>query len=178
MNLQARMNQAFEDYFALSKALNSDVEMFLDINESGLIKDSDIRWKRNFVRTLPAVIEGYNHCIRRIAKCEFKCKLQKLSKMELKVIVCECNSNTRERIKYTLSGSFKIFNFPLPDFGTEDWENAQEGLKRRDQFMHPKFPADLEIASDSWARIDSGLIWLLKQHMDFSQHLQKRIPIA
>ena len=61
MNLQARMNQAFEDYFAVTKELKSDVEMFLDIDESGLIKVSDIRWKRNFVRTLVAVIEGHSY---------------------------------------------------------------------------------------------------------------------
>ena len=79
MNLQARMNQAFEDYFAVTKELKSDVEMFLDIDESGLIKVSDIRWKRNFVRTLVAVIEGHSYMLRQIVVTELECKHQELS---------------------------------------------------------------------------------------------------
>ena len=173
MKLQARMNQAVEDYFAVMKELRSDVEMLLDVNESGLIKDFDIRWKRNFVRTLVAVIEGHSYMLRQIAAIEFECKPQELSKKELQVITSGDDSNIRERIKYTLSGSYKIFNFPPPDFGTKDWENAQEGLNWRNDLTHPKTPADLEVASDSWTRIDSGLIWLLKQHFDFLQHLHE-----
>ena len=173
MKLQARMNQAVEDYFAVTNELRSDVEMLLDVNESGLIKDFDIRWKRNFVRTLVAVIEGHSYMLRQIAAIEFECKPQELSKKELQVITSGDDSNIRERIKYTLSGSYKIFNYPPPDFGTKDWENAQEGLNWRNDLTHPKTPADLEVASDSWTRIDSGLIWLLKQHFDFLQHLHE-----
>ena len=47
MDLQARMNQSFEDYFTVTEEVRSDVEMLLDVNKSGLIKDSDIRWKKN-----------------------------------------------------------------------------------------------------------------------------------
>ena len=86
MDLQARMNQAFEDYFAVTNEVRSDVEMLLDINKSGLIRDSDIRWKRNFVRTLVAVIEGHSNMLRRIASTEFVCKPQELSKKEEKVL--------------------------------------------------------------------------------------------
>ena len=173
MKLQARMNQAFEDYFAVMKELRSDVEMLLDVNESGLIKDFDIRWKRNFVRTLVAVIEGHSYMLRQIAAIEFECKPQELSKKEQKALTSGDDFNILERIKYTLSGSYKIFNFPPPDFGTKNWENVQEGLDWRNDLTHPKTPADLEIASDSWKRIDSGLIWLLKQHFDFLQHLHE-----
>ena len=176
MNLQAPMNQAFNDYFAVTKELKSDVDMFLDVNESGLITDSDNRWKRNFIRTLVAVIEGHSYMIRQIAAVEFECKPQELSEKEQKAIMSGDASNIRERIKYTLSGSYKIFNYPPPDFGAKDWENAQEGLNWRNDLTHPKTAANLEIASDSWTRIDSGLIWLLKQHFDFLQHLHDWNP--
>ena len=173
MDLQTRMNQAFGDYFPVTKELKSDIEMFLDINESGLIKDTDIRWKRNFIRTMVAVIEGHSYMLRQIAAIEFECKPQELSKKEQKALTSGDDLNNLERIKYTLSGSYKIFNFPPPNFGTKDWENAQEGLNWRNDLTHPKNPTDLEIASDSWKRIDSGLIWLLKKHFDFLQHLRK-----
>ena len=173
MNLQAHMNQAFDNYFPVSEALNSDVVMFLDIDDSDLTKEPDISWKRNFVRVLAAVIEGYSNMIRQIAEIEFNNNPYELSKKEKQAILCGVASNSRERIKYTLSGSYKIFNFPSPDFGTEYWVTAQEGLKRRDHLMHPKSPADLEIVSDSWARIYDGLVWLLEQHCKFIQHLHE-----
>ena len=174
MILLDRMNQALDDYFTVTKELKSDVEMFLDVNESGLIKDSDIRWKRNFIRTLVAVIEGHSYMrFVKLQQLNMNVNLRSFRKRSNKVITSGDDSNIRERIKYTLSGSYKIFNFPPPDFGTADWESAQEGLNWRNDLTHPKTPADLEIASDSWTRIDSGLIWLLKQHFDFLQHLHE-----
>ena len=173
MDLQARMNQAFEDYFAVTKEVRSDVEMLLDVNKSGLIKDSDMRWKRNFVRTLVAVIEGHSNMLRQIASTEFVCKPQELSKNEEKVLTSGDDFSIPERIKYTLYATYNIFGFPPPDFGTMDWKNAQEGLDWRNNLTHPKSPADLERSSDSWKRIDSGLIWLLQQHFNFLQHLHE-----
>ena len=173
MDLQARMNKAFKDYFAVTKKLKSDVEMFLDIDEAGSLKVSDIRWKRNFVRTLVAVIEGHSYMLRQIAATELECKHQELSKKEQKALTSGDDFSIPERIKYTLSGSYKVFGLPPPDFGTTDWENAQEGLDWRNDLTHPKTPADLERTLDPWKRIDSGLIWLLKQHFDFMQHLHE-----
>ena len=173
MNLQARMNQAFEDYFIVTKELNSDVEMFLNNDDSDLTKEPDSSWKRNFVRVLAAIIEGHSNMMRQIAENEFNNNPFELSKKEKQAIICGVASNSRERIKFTLSGSFKIFNFPTPDFGTEKWVNAQEGLQKRDHLMHPKSPADLELVSDSWTRIYYGLVWLLKQHCKFIQHLHE-----
>ena len=178
LNLQVRMNKAFEDYFAVTNELRSDVEMFLDVIESGLIKDSDIRWKRNFVRTLVALIEGHSYMLRQIAATELECKIiqgypQALSKKEQKALTSGDDFSLPERIKYTLSASYKVWGLPLPDFGKTDWKNAQEGLDWRNDLTHPKTPADLERNSDSWKRIDSGLIWLLKLHFDFPQHLHE-----
>ena len=173
MNLQDRMNKAFEDYFDVTSELRSDVEIFLDAIDSSLIKDSDIRWKRNFVRALVAVIEGHSYMLRQIAATELECKHQELSKKEQKALISGDDFNIPERIKYTLSGSYKVFGFPPPDFGTTDWENAQECLAWRNALTHPKTPADLERTSDSWKRIDSGLTWLLKQHFAFLQYLHE-----
>ena len=171
MNLQGRMDKAFEEYFAVTNELRSDVEMFLDTIDSGLIKDSDIRWKRNFVRALVAVIEGHSYMLRQIAATELECRPQELSNNERKALTSGDDISIPERIKYTLSGSYKVLGFSPPDFGTTDWKNAQEGLAWRNALTHPKTPADLERTSDSWKRIDSGLTWLLKQHFDFLQHL-------
>ena len=113
MNLEARMNQAFDNYFPVSEALNSDVNMFLNIDKFDLRKEPDISRKRNFVRVLVAVIEGYSNMIRQIAEIEFNNNPYELSNNEKRAIICGVASDSRERIKFTLSGSYKIFNFLL-----------------------------------------------------------------
>ena len=167
MNLQTSMDQAFDNYLDLSEKLRSDVEMFLEV------KLEDIRWKRNFVRTLVAVIEGYSHSLREIAvirikEIERKCEAPKLYKKEQQVLKSEIKFDACERIKFTLRGSYRLFELhPLPKFGTKDWENAKKGLKRRNQLIHPKTPADLGITPETWEQIYDGLIWLFEQNCTF-----------
>ena len=175
MNLQSSMDQAVVNYLSLSNELRTDAEMLLEVNESGLINESDIRWQRNFVRTLVPIIEGCSHSIRQMEKVGLECGAQELSQKEQKVTKSPEDFDIKERIKYTLSGSFKIFQLcPYPNFGTTDWRNAKVGLDWRNDLMHPKTPSDLEITSASWPRIKSGLIWLYKQHCAFIEQLYNK----
>ena len=162
MDLKICMNQAFDNYFDLSKKLSSDVEMFLEVT------NQDISLQRNFVRTLVAVIEGYNHCIREIAVIGLNYGVPGLLKKEQQAMKSETNFGISERFKYTLKGSYRMFKlYPLPDFGTENWENAKEGLNWRHRLSHPKFATDLEVTPESWSRIEPGLVWLFEQHCNF-----------
>ena len=166
MNLQACMGQAFDNYFELSEKLRSDVDIFLEVNVE------DIKWKRNFVRTFVAVIEGYSHCLRQIAAIGLECEDPNLLEKKQQVLISEDKFDACERIKFTLRSSYRLFELhPLPDFGTENWENAKEGLKWRHRLIHPKTPTDLEITPETWERINYGLIWLFEQHCNFFQRL-------
>ena len=42
MNLQSSMDQAVVNYLSLSNELRTDAEMLLEVNEPGLINESDI----------------------------------------------------------------------------------------------------------------------------------------
>ena len=86
--------------------------MLLDVNESGFRKDSDIRWKRNFVRTLVAVIEGHSNMLRQIAASESECKPQTFSKKEQKALTSGNDFSISERIKFTLSATCQVFGLP------------------------------------------------------------------
>lgn len=168
MNLQTSFDNALDNYLTLSNELRTDAEMLREIAESGLIDEADIRWQRNFVRTMVPIIEGYNHGFRQLAEVGLECGFDELSQREKKVITSPENFDITGRIKYTLSGSFKMFQLcPRPNFGTTDWKNAKEGLYWRNSLMHPKTLSDLKITSGSWIRIKSGLVWLYEQHCRF-----------
>ena len=175
MSLQTSFDHALVNYLSLSNELRTDAEMLLEIAESGLINEADIRWQRNFVRTLVPIIEGHNHGIRQMAEVGLDCGAQGLSQKEKDVIKSPKNFGIKERIKYTLSGSFNIFQLcPRPNFGTIYWKNATKGLSWRNDLMHPKTLSDLMITSASWPPIRSGVIWLYEQHCRFNEHLYNK----
>ncbi len=175
MNLQASFDHALSNYLSLSEELRTDAEMLLEVNEADLINRSDIRRHRNFIRTFVPIIEGYSYCFRQMEEVGLKCEVQGLTTKEQTVIRSPRKFDIKERIKLTLSGSFKMFKlYPRPDFGTEYWKNAKEGLERRNWLTHPKTVADLMIASESWTRIEPGLIWLYKQHCNFIEQFNKK----
>ena len=180
MILQARMNKEFDDYLAVSEELKADTGMFLELKEQDIKWGLDIRWRRNFVRTWVSVIEGYNYSIRKIsaaqiAYLEYKCVAPTLYKKERQVFNPKLKFSIYERIKYTLRGSHRLFElYPLPEFGTKDWEYAREGLIWRNQIIHPKSPKDLQVSQESWEQIYHGLVWLFEQNCEFFRMLYEK----
>ena len=169
MDLQSRLDEAFDNYLAVSNELLADGEMLLKV------KESEIYWKRNFIRTSVAIIEGYNNCFRQIAAIGLECEGHELSHKEAKALITGDDFGICERIKYTLRGTYRMFEVdPIPDFGTEGWRNAQEGLDKRHVLMHPKSFSDLEISTESWERIYSGFTWLLEQHFNLIRLLHEK----
>ena len=169
MELQARMNAAFDNYLALSELLMSDGLMLLDMEQT------DVRWQRNFIRTAAALVEGYSHCFREMALIGLECDPSEIPKKEREMLVTEAHMDTSDRIKLTLRVIYRMFKFtPMPDFGSENWSNAKLALEKRHALMHPKTVADLEISPGSWERIHSGLSWLIEQHFNLIKAAYER----
>jgi len=164
MELQERMNDAFDNYLSVSNILVDDGMLLLDL------KDDDVKWRRHFIRSTAAMIEGYSHCFRQISAIGLECDSINLTKAEREVLLNEGKFNATDRIKLTLRVSYKMFGYsPIPNFESDDWQNAIYALDRRHMLMHPKTVDDLEISSESWDRIHSGLEWLITQHFKFIQ---------
>jgi hypothetical protein len=60
------------------------------------------------------------------------------------------------------------------NFGNIDWQNVQDAIKVRDRITHPKNAQDLNIDDEEWARIHSGLAWMLKGFTDYFDQVNQK----
>ena len=132
--------------------------------------------RRNFIRVSASLIEGYAHCLRELCAVSFKCStVPKITKKEAKVIESEKECSAVDRIKFSLRADYKLFELtPAPDFGNRKWLNASCLWEKRNGLMHPKTPADLELADVSWNKLYDGVVWLMEQLFKFFSLLQEK----
>ena len=114
-----------------------------------------------------------------MAALGLECSHPDLSTREKKALESGFGFSASERVKYILKATYKMFDLsPIPDFGSEDWENALEVFDKRHSITHPKLPEDLEITEQSWKGIRKASNWLIKYHFDvakilYEKHIQK-----
>jgi hypothetical protein len=166
---QQQMDTVFDNYFELSKILQSDMNALLD-------GENDTQhWRRNFIRASASLIEGYAHCLREICAVSFECVAPELAKKETEVLKSEQGFDANERIKLTLRAAYKLFELaPAPNFGGNEWLRAQKVLSKRHLLMHPKTPVDLQVSDDLWEEIREDVAWLFGQLFNFFSLLQKK----
>ena len=163
------MDAAFDNYFALSKVLQDDLGVMLDIES-----DSQ-HWRRNYIRVSASLIEGYAHCLREMCVVSFECVAPEIGKKEAKVLRSERSFDANERIKVTLRVAYKLFELqPAPNFGGSEWPRAQRVLEKRHLLMHPKNPADLEVPDYLWNELRGDVTWLIEQLFNFIAALQEK----
>ena len=166
---QERMDAAFDNYFALSKVLQDDLGVMLDIES-----DSQ-HWRRNYIRVSASLIEGYAHCLREMCAVSFECVAPEIGKKEAEVLRSERSFDANERIKVTLRVAYKLFELqPAPNFGGSEWPRAQRVLEKRHLLMHPKNPADLEVPDYLWNELRGDVTWLIEQLFNFIAALQEK----
>lgn len=160
--LQARLDAAFNNYMKLTDLLQKDLEAMLSV------EDTSQHWRRNFVRASSALLEGDAHCLRQMCVVGLECDAPTLTTKERSVITDESGFDANDRIKLTLRTAYKTFALqPLPNFGGADWGTARQVLRKRHRLMHPKSLRDLGISDSTWRRLRRGIVWLMKQFLDF-----------
>lgn len=163
------MDAAFDNYFQLSNILQADMNVLLDGEN-----DSQ-HWRRNFIRASASLIEGYAHCLREMCAVSFECVAPEISKKESEVLQSERGFDANERIKLTLRVAYKLFELqPAPNFGGSEWPRAQRVLEKRHLLMHPKSPADLQVADNLWDELRGDVTWLIEQLFNFMSALEKK----
>jgi hypothetical protein len=167
---QKQMTIALDNYVDLSSVLKADMSALLDC------QTETQPWRRNFIRVSASLTEGYAHCLRELCAVSLKCSaVPKITKKETKVIESEKELNAVDRIKFSLRAAYKLFELtPAPDFGNSKWLNASCLWKKRNGLMHPKTPADLELADGPWNKLCDGLVWLMEQLFKFFSLLQEK----
>lgn len=162
------MDAAFANYLALSDVLMADGQFLLDMEKA------DSQWQRMFIRNAAALIEGYSHCFRDIAKIGLEIDESLIPKADQKALT-DHKMDTDERIKRTLKVIYRLLQIaPYPNFGDANWCNSKLALQKRHALMHPKTVDDLEITSESWEKIYAGLTWLIEQHFNVMNLIHER----
>lgn len=166
---QQKMDAAFVNYFALSEILRDDLNTLL--NE----ENNTQYWRRNFIRVSVSLIEGYTHCLKDFCSISLECKAPEINIKETKALQFERKYGVCERIKYTLSGAYKLFQLEsAPNFGDNKWTRAKRVLEKRHFLMHPRTPEDLAIRDDLWDEIRSDITWILEQFFNFFSLLRQK----
>jgi hypothetical protein len=162
IRLQNRFESAFVNYLKLTAMLQDDLAAMLASESSAL------HWRRNFVRTSVALIEGHAHCLRQMCVVALGCSAQAVSAKERKVILDEGSFDASSRLKLTLRAAYKLFALqPAPSFDSADWGAAQRAVRKRNRLMHPKAFRDLGMADTTWRMHRRGIIWLMEQFFEF-----------
>ena len=167
--LQQRMDAAFDNYIQLTRILEADMTALLD----GECEDQ--HWRRNFIRSSAALVEGHAYCLREMCAVSFECVAPDLAKKEASVLRSEESFSADERMKLTLRAAYTLFELaPAPNFGGNEWSKAQRVLSKRHLLMHPKTPADLELSDSLWNDIRTDIAWLMEQFFNFLSLLQEK----
>jgi hypothetical protein len=165
---QQRLDAAFTKYFAMSKVLGADINALLDT-----VDDSESA-RRNFVRAATALAEGYAHCFREMCAVGLETGAGPLTSKEVQVLKEEHGFSAADRIKYTLRGTYKLFQLPdSPQFSESGWQDAQFMIEKRDALMHPKSVDDLALNNKVWDQSHRGAVWLFDQLFGFMSKLAK-----
>ena len=169
MEIQKQFVGAFNNYLDLGLVLAADLEK---LSES---EDDSAYWRRNYIRVVVSLLEGYSHCFREMAAIGLKCTSPSLSKKEKEALLTGFGYTTSDRIKLSLRAFYKMFELsPVPDFSGIEWKNAMTVFEKRNALMHPKSLDDLEFTEKSWTEILKGSNWLIKKHFDILKILYEK----
>ncbi|HEY8098062.1 MAG TPA: hypothetical protein VIE65_18535 [Methylobacter sp.] len=156
MNLQSKFENAIINFLSLSKVLDKDLEELLRSD------DGSDSWKRNFIRTSIALVEGYCYCFREFCQVALEAGTV-LSNKRLKAINKENGCSASERIKLTIQSAYEVFELEQsPDFGGQEWCIAEKAINKRSKLMHPKILQDLEMSDSNWQDYLAGITWLIQ----------------
>jgi hypothetical protein len=158
------LGRAYNDYFALSDILNSDLEALL-----GQDLDSPAQ-RRNFLRASWALVEGDTESLRRITLSVIEASDATPNSRQQKLIDDERGLDSCTRIKECLKLSWVVFELDKPpNFGGPEWGEVLVCSARRDKITHPKTAEDLEIGEEEWRRCYAAIEWLVQQFVHFHE---------
>jgi hypothetical protein len=147
----------------------------LKVCSGELAKDDENQfWRRTFIRTLFATIEGINYQFKRLALCVADCSALKLDtatetllkeeSYELKNNGQVKTSKAKLRTADNLLFSWNIVGVVCEvtnkvDQSGDDWQNFIESIKIRDRITHPKHLEDLNISDSNSETIFRTYFW-------------------
>lgn len=158
----------------------------LDSDDTGRDVSSSI-WRRIFIRSLFAYIEGTCYRLKQDVKLFKKYSPQEDSIISEKTYVLDEKGSVKERDLYlrpqeNLRFAFRIYagcfgsGFKLKTDGN-GWNAYKNALKIRNRIIHPKKNNDLKISDGEWAYIINAHTWFNDEYqrlLEFRGKAQKK----
>ena len=168
MDAADALGKAYDDYFAVSDVLMTDLTALVDQPlQSGVER-------RNFLRGAWGLIEGDTESLRRIAASIAEASGKALTSKQQKLIADERSLDSLDRIKESLKLAYAVFALPnAPNFGGPEWGWVITASTRRDRVTHPKTVADLEISEQEWSDCFKAFTWLNGLFRDFHSAIHR-----
>ena len=158
----------------------------LDSDDAGRDVSGSI-WRRIFIRSLFAYIEGTCFRLKQDVKLFKKCSPQEDSIISEKSYVLDENGSIKEkdlylRPKENIRFAFRIYaecfgsGFKLKTDGN-GWNAYKRALMIRNRITHPKKNEDLKISDGEWAYIVNARTWFDGEYqrlLEFRKNAQKK----
>lgn len=159
------MAQPWTDFFALLGELKDDVDRCGNTLDFGnLESEEDEFWRRMYVRSSFACIEGMTYRLKQVAHAAHKSKKCTFSEKEVPLIKEEKFLRFMDNIEFV----FKITARAIDSdhklaVGDNEWDLLRRASKIRDRLMHPKTTRDLFVSVDELHIVGRAFDWLSVQ---------------
>jgi exopolyphosphatase / guanosine-5'-triphosphate,3'-diphosphate pyrophosphatase len=175
------LGKVFKEWLAVSNLLFKDIKSLEDAYGDDW---SSQPFRRMFVRSCWALIEGEAHCIKQLTlrACElggkslsadehaFLSEVQMVGDQNGVVKKRNVRKGFLENLKETLKIATSKFELErTPDFGNQGWEQLRHSGDLRDRITHPKTAVELVISDDELGAHRSGFAWYLATISTFQE---------
>lgn len=159
------MSQPWTDFFELLGELKDDVDRCGNTLDFGnLESEEDEFWRRMYVRSAFACIEGMTYRLKQVAHAAHNSKKCTFSEKELPLIKEEKFLRFMDNIEFV----FKITARAIDSehklaVGDNEWDLLRKASKIRDRLTHPKTTRDLFVSVDELHIVGRAFDWLSVQ---------------
>ena len=178
-------------WFELKEILNV---LYEDVDfAERMWKDQDSQfWRRTFIRSVFALIEGFTYSLKQVALQAAKRFHIELSKSEIALLLEESYevndkglAETKKdyiqlpkNIKFAFnmySRAYELnYKLKIDDSG---WESFKESLKVRNRLTHPKSTGDVLVSDQDMSYAESAAIWFVKSSDEIQRAMIEKMKV-
>ncbi|MCC4240417.1 hypothetical protein [Thalassospira povalilytica] len=158
---------AVGEWLNIEKSFHSEAMFLLGLLDQ---HEDNQTFRRAFVRSSWAQIEGSCYCLKEIASAAMM--LEGAPHIKLPH---DKKSGAIERVKLSIKAATMVLSPNLkPDFNSVAWASLKRSIATRNALAHPKNASDLNVSSESMSDARLGFEWFIQTIRDISQTARDR----
>lgn len=186
--LKTPIGKALAESKDILKALHEDVDL-----AERMWKQQDTQfWRRTFIRSVFALIEGFTYCLKQVALEASKKFRVEMSKSEVALLSeesYEVNDKGEAETKTAfiqLPGNIRfVFNMYSRAYGLNyklkiddnGWLSFKEALKVRNRLTHPKSTSDVLVSDQDMSYAENAAIWFVKSSDEVQRAMIEKMKV-